>query len=52
MDEVTFTKDEMLAVIEDLARIVDDLQAGGEEVNSFLLDKVVDRLLDRTIWGS
>lgn len=51
MDEVAFSKDEMLAIIEDPARIVDNLQAGGEEVNSFLLDKIVDRLLDRTIWG-
>lgn len=51
MDEVTFSRAEMLAIIEDLALIVDDLQAGGDEVNSWLLDKVVDRLLNRTIWG-
>jgi hypothetical protein len=26
-------------------------QAGGEEVNSWLLDKIVEQLLNRTIWG-
>jgi hypothetical protein len=52
MEAVTFTRDEMLAIIEDLARIVDDLQAEGDEVNSWLLDKVVERLLNRAIWGT
>jgi len=28
MDQVVFTKEEVLAIIEDLARIVDDLSSG------------------------
>lgn len=52
MDEVTFRRDEMLEIIEDIARIVDDLQTAGDEVNSWLLDRVVERLLQRTIWGT
>lgn len=41
----------MSALIEDLMRIADDLQAGGDEVNAFLLDTVVNRLLDRAFGG-
>jgi len=32
-------------------RIADDLIAGGDEVNAFLLDQVVNRLLDRAFGG-
>jgi len=45
---ISFTLEEMAGIIEDLMRIVDDLVAGGDEVNAFLLDTVVNRLLDRT----
>jgi hypothetical protein len=41
VSDVTFTRDEML-----------DLQIAGEEVNSWLLDKIVERLLSRTMWGT
>lgn len=33
-------------LIEDLMRIANDLVAGHDEVNAFLLDQVVNRLLD------
>ncbi len=48
---VSFSVDEMATVIEDLMRIADDLLAGGDEVNAFLLDQVVNRLLDRAFGG-
>jgi hypothetical protein len=32
-------------------RIVDDLLAGGDEVNAFLLDMVINQLLDRAFGG-
>lgn len=48
---VTFSLDEMSTLIEDLMRIVEDLLAGGDEVNAFLLDAVVNRLLDRSFGG-
>ena len=48
---VTFTLDEAAALIEDLMRIADDLLPGGDEVNAFLLDQVVNRLLDRAFGG-
>ncbi len=44
---VSFTLDEIAAVIEDLMRIADDLLAAGDEVNAFLLDQVVNNLLYR-----
>ena len=44
---VSFTLDEMAAVIEDLMRIADDLLAAGDEVNAFLLDQVVNNLLHK-----
>ncbi len=44
---VSFTLEEMAAIIEDLMRIADDLLHGGDEVNAFLLDQVVNTLLDR-----
>ena len=44
---VSFTLDEIAAVIEDLMRIADDLLAAGDEVNAFLLDQVVNNLLTK-----
>ena len=44
---VAFTVGEIASVIEDLMRIADDLYRGGDEVNAFLVDQVVNRLLDR-----
>jgi hypothetical protein len=48
---VRFTLGEMAALIQDLMRIADDLLAGGDEVNAFLLDVVVNQLLDRAFGG-
>ena len=48
---VSFTLDEIAAIVEDLMRIAGDLVAGGDEVNAFLLDTVVNRLLDRAFGG-
>jgi hypothetical protein len=45
--QVAFSLEEITVVIEDLMRIADDLTAGGDEVNAFLVDQVVNRLLDR-----
>lgn len=45
---ITFSLEEMAALIEDVMRIADDLLAGGDEVNAFLLDQVANRLLDRS----
>ena len=38
---VSFDLEEIAALIEDLMRIADDLAAGGDEVNAFLVDTVV-----------
>lgn len=38
-------------LIEDLMRVADDLLAGGDEVNAFLLDTIVNRLPDRAFGG-
>ena len=48
---VVFALEEMILIIEDLMRIADDLVAGGDEVNAFLVDQVVNRLLDRAFGG-
>lgn len=48
---VAFTVEEMVAVIEDLMQIADDLNGGGDEVNAFLVDQVVNRLLERAFGG-
>jgi hypothetical protein len=32
-------------------RIADDLRLGGDEVNAYLIDLVVNRLLDRAFGG-
>ena len=48
---VRFTLDEMAVIVEDLMRIADDLKSSGDEVNAYLLDLVVNRLLDRAFGG-
>jgi hypothetical protein len=48
---VRFTHCEMAAIIEDLMRVADDLLAGGDDVNAFLVDMVVNQLLDRAFGG-
>lgn len=49
--EVAFSLGEMLGIIEDLMRIADALFAGGDEVNAFLVDQVVNQLVDRAFGG-
>jgi len=44
---VAFSIEEITALIEDLMRIADDLYGADDEVNAFLVDQVVNRLLDR-----
>jgi len=41
----------MAVIVEDLMRIADDLKSSGDEVNAYLLDLVVNRLLDRAFGG-
>ncbi len=48
---VRFTLDEIAVIVEDLMRIADDLKSSGNEVNAYLLDLVVNRLLDRAFGG-
>jgi len=48
---VRFTLDEMAVIVEDLMRIADDLKSSGDEVNAYLLDLVVNCLLDRAFGG-
>jgi hypothetical protein len=48
---VRFTLDEIAVIVEDLMRIADDLKSSGDEVNAYLLDLVVNRLLDRAFGG-
>ncbi len=48
---VRFTLDEMAVIVEDLMRIADDLKSSSDEVNAYLLDLVVNRLLDRAFGG-
>jgi hypothetical protein len=44
---VEFTLDELIAIIEDIMRVADDLLGAGDEVNAFLLDQVANQLLTR-----
>ena len=44
---VAFSIEEITALIEDLMRIADDLYGADDEVNAFIVDQVVNRLLDR-----
>ena len=48
---VRFTLDEIISIVEDLIRIADDLRHDGHEVDAFLIDLVVNRLLDRAFGG-
>lgn len=48
---VRFTLDEIADVVEDLMRIADELRRSDHEVNAYLLDLVVNRLLDRAFGG-
>lgn len=50
-EPINFSLEEVASLIEDLMRIADDLLVGGDEVNAFLLDTVVNRLLDRAFGG-
>jgi hypothetical protein len=43
---IRFTLEEMAIIVEDLMRIADELKSSGDEVNAYLLDLVVNRLLD------
>jgi len=43
----TFSLEELAVIIEDLMRVADDLLAGGDEVNAFLIDQVANTLLHR-----
>lgn len=44
---ISFSLEELLTFVEDLMRVADDLRRYGDEVNAFLIDQVVNRLLDR-----
>ena len=48
---VRFTLDEMAVIVGDLMRTADDLKSSSNEVNAYLLDLVVNRLLDRAFGG-
>jgi len=48
---VRFTLDEMASIIEDVMRVADELRRSRDEVNAYLLDLAVDRLLDRAFGG-
>ena len=48
MSGIEFTFAEMMAMIEDLMRVADDLLAAGDSVNAFLVDQVANQLLDRS----
>jgi len=43
---------EITALVEDLMRVADDLKDGGDEVNAFLVDQVINRRIDRAFGGS
>jgi hypothetical protein len=47
---VHFTLEEVVSVAEDLVRIADGLR-DGREVDAYLIDLVVNRLLDRAFGG-
>jgi hypothetical protein len=48
---VRFTLEEIAVIVEDLMRIADELKTSGDEVNAYLLDLLVNRLLDRAFGG-
>jgi hypothetical protein len=49
--EVAFSFEEIVGIIGDLLRVAKDLVAGGDEVNAFLVDQVVNQLLGRALGG-
>lgn len=46
-DLVQYSLDQVMTIVEDLMRVADDLLRGGNEVNAFLVDQVVNQLLSR-----
>lgn len=48
---IRFTLDEIADMVEDLMRIADELRRSDQEVNDYLLDLIVNRLLDRAFGG-
>ena len=48
---VTFSLEDMAAIIEDLTSIADELNRGGDAVNAYLLDLVTNRILERSFGG-
>ena len=48
---IRFTLDEIADIVEDLMRIADELRRSDQEVNAYLLDLIVNRLLDRAFGG-
>lgn len=44
---ISFSLEEVLSIVEDLMRIADELRRYGDDVNAFLIDQIVNRLLDR-----
>jgi hypothetical protein len=48
---VRFTLEEIIAVVEDLVRIADGLRSDDHEVDAYLIDLVVNRILDRAFGG-
>ena len=47
-DGVEFSLPELMAMIEDLMRVANDLVGAGDEVNAFLVDQVANQLLTRS----
>jgi hypothetical protein len=48
---VRFTLDETVAIVEDLVRIADGLRHDDREVDAYLIDLVVNRILERAFGG-
>lgn len=48
---IRFSLDEMVAIVEDLVRVADGLRSTDHEVDAYLIDLVVNRILDRAFGG-
>ena len=48
---VQFTLEEIISLVEDLVRIADGLRHDDHEVDAYLIDLVVNRILDRAFGG-
>jgi hypothetical protein len=48
---VRFTLDETVGIVEDLVRIADGLRHDDREVDAYLIDLVVNRILERAFGG-